>query len=172
MIIGMIGGMGTGKTLSSVRYLYNYYRSGYRILSNIKLNFPHEKIGLQDLLDFANANMYLDNTIVFIDEAGTILDSRLSGSKRNRLVSFFIVLTRKLGCNVIYTTQRYNMVDKRLRQNTDIIINCNTKEYRGEKFTHNLIMIMKGFGMKIKNDYFRSKEYYDYYDTRELVKIE
>lgn len=172
MIIGMIGRMGTGKTLSLVRYAYNYYRSGYKIYSNIHLNFPYTRVGLQDLLDYANANTYLEKSIVIIDEAHVLLDSRNSASKRNRLVSFFVVLTRKMGCNLLYTTQRFHQIDKRLRDNSDIVISCSTKTFKGTKYTHNMIMIMTEFGMKTKREIFKSSDYFNLYNTKELVKIE
>lgn len=172
MIIGMIGRMGSGKTLSLVRYAYMYYRQGYKIYSNITLEFPHTKIGLQDLIDYANANIYLDKSIVILDEAHVFLDSRASASKKNRIISFFIVLTRKMGCNLFYTTQRYHQIDKRLRDNSDIVIQCSTKDYKGIKFTHNLIMYMLEFGIKTRSDLFESRKFYGLYNTRELVRIE
>jgi len=164
--------MGKGKTLSAVRYLYKWYRKGFTIYSNIHLKFPHVYIGMQKLVDYANAETYLDKSIVFLDEAHTLLDSRNSASKRNKVLSYFIVLTRKMGCNLVYTTQRYHQIDKRLRDNSDIVILCNTKELKGEKYTHNLIMIKEEFTIITKHDTFKSSDYYGLYNTKELVKIE
>lgn len=169
MIIGMIGRMGSGKTLSLIRYAYMYYKMGFKIYSNLKLKFDYTHIGLQDLINFVNNNTYLDKSIVIIDEAHVFLDSR--NSQKNRILTYFIVLTRKLGCNMLYTTQRYHQIDKRLRDNTDIVIMCSTKSFNGEKYTHNLITFLGEFGLQTKNDYFKSSQYYNLYDTRELVKI-
>lgn len=168
----MVGSMGTGKTLSSVRYAYLWYKKGYTIYSNIKLNFPSVRIGLQELIDFANAETYLDKSIVLLDEAHVFLDSRNSQSKRNKMISYFIVLTRKMGCHLIYTTQKFHQIDKRLRDNSDVVVNCTTKTYRGEKYTHNLILIIKSFNIVKKHDVFKSSLYYNLYNTRELVRIE
>jgi hypothetical protein len=172
MIIGMIGNMGKGKTLSAVRYLYKWFRKGFTIYSNIHLKFPHIHIGMQELIDYANAETYLDKSIVFLDEAHTLLDSRNSASKRNKILTYFIVLTRKMGCNLVYTTQRYHQIDKRLRDNSDVVILCDTKTFKGEKYTHNLIMIKEEFKLRTMTDMFRSRDYYGLYNTRELVKIE
>jgi hypothetical protein len=173
MIIGLIGRMGTGKTLSLVRYAWLYYKQGFKIYSNITLNFPHVKIGLQDLINYANTNTYLDKSVVLLDEAHiSLLDSRNSMSVRNRVLTHLIVLSRKMGFILFYTTQMYHQVDKRLRSNTDVLIKCSTKKYKNENYTHNLIMLMMEFGMKIKTDIFKSSQYYNMYNTRELVKIE
>lgn len=172
MIIGIIGRMGTGKTLSAVRYAYNYYKQGYTVYSNIKLNFPHNYVGLQDLIDMTNNQLVLEKTVMLIDEIGFYIDSRNSQSKRNRLISLWIVMTRKLKTNLIYTSQYLHQVDKRLRSNTDVIIKCNSKDYKGEKYTMNLIMTMREFGVSMKRDVYRSRDYYGLYNTYELIKIE
>lgn len=176
MIIGLIGRMGTGKTLSAVRYAYNYYKQGYSIYSNIKLNFPHTFIGLQDLVDYANANINFEKSVILVDEMHVLLDSRSSGSKRNKILTHLIVLTRHLGkrggCHVLYTSQFIHQVDKRLRSNTDILIKCQSRKLRGEQYTLNLVMIMQEFGIKTKRDIFKSRFYYDKYDTHELIKVE
>lgn len=176
MIIGLIGRMGTGKTLSAVRYAYNYYRKGYTVYSNIKLNFPHHFIGIQELVDYANANINFEKSVILCDEMHAMLDSRSANSKKNKILTHLIVLTRHLGkkggCHVIYTSQFLHQVDKRLRSNTDILIKCQSRNYKNEKYTMNLLLIMQEFGIRTKRDIFKSSDYYDKYDTHELVKIE
>lgn len=173
MIIGLIGRMGTGKTLSLVRYAWFYYKQGYKIYSNISLNFPYTKIGLQDLINYANNNVYLNKSIVILDEAHiSLMDSRNSMSVRNRVLTHLIVLSRKMGFTLFYTTQMYHQVDKRLRSNTDILIKCTTRKYNGHNYTHNLIIIIQELGVRTKTDIFLSENYYNMYNTKELVKIE
>lgn len=175
-VIGLIGRMGTGKTLSVVRYAYLYYKQGFTIYSNMKLNFPHHFIGLQDLVNYANANINFEKSVIILDEAHVLLDSRLSGSKRNVVLTHLIVVSRHLGgsggCHIFYTSQYLHQVDKRLRANTDVLIKCSSKDFRGEKYTMNLVMIMQEFGMKVKRDVFKSSTYYGLYNTHELIKIE
>jgi hypothetical protein len=172
MIIGMIGRMGTGKTLSAVRYAYHFYKSGYTIYSNIHLKFPHRYVGLQDLINLCNNQTYLEKSVMLIDEVGFYVDSRNSQSKKNRLISLWIVMTRKLGVHVLYTSQKFHAIDRRLRDNTDVVIQCESKDYKGNKYTKNLLMKQTEFGISLKSDVFKSSLYYDKYDTRELVKIE
>ena len=143
MIIGYIGRMGSGKTLSMVRNAYRYYKAGYTIYSNINLKFPHKPYTLQELIDYANNNVTLKKSVILIDEAHIFLDSRNSGSKRNRVISYFLLQTRKKGCHLYYTTQRFHQIDKRLRDNSDVLIQCKTKTDKyGQKYTMNDINIM------------------------------
>lgn len=172
MIIGFVGRMGSGKTLSMVRNAYRYFLAGYTIYSNIKLSFPHKEYTLQELIDFANNGINLKKSLIMVDEAHIFLDSRSSGSKRNRIISYFLLQTRKKGCHLYYTTQRFHQIDKRLRDNSDVLITCKTKTDKyGEKYTLNNINIMLENSIKQKNEVYKSKDYYELYNTYEVVRI-
>lgn len=168
--------MGTGKTLSGVKYCVDYAKYGIKIYSNIDLyDIPnYELITLQDLIDYTNEEKNFDNCILFIDEIGSIgMDSRNSGSKRNIILSHFIILARKLGIvHFIYTSQFIHQVDKRLRSNTDILIKASKREFRGQLYISNLLMIMTEFGYKTKRFTFHANPYFKYYKTRQLIKLE
>lgn len=163
--------MGSGKSLSMVRYAYLYHRAGYRILSNIKLNFPYETYTLQNLIDFANSGIGLRKVVILLDEAHIFLDSRSSVSKRNRIISYFLLQTRKKGCHLYYTTQRFGQVDKRLRENTDVTINCSSKKNKdGEQYTLNEVNILTDNGIRTERLIYQSNKYFELYDTYEVVQ--
>lgn len=149
MIIGFIGRMGSGKTLSMTRYAYKYFCAGYKIYSNIKFNFPYTEYTLKDLVDFANNDVPLYKSLIILDEAHIFLDSRNSQRGINKIVSYFLLQTRKKGCHLYYTTQRFHQIDKRLRDNSDVLIQCSTKKNRnGEQYTLNNINILIYFIIK------------------------
>lgn len=124
MIIGYIGARGSGKSASMTLEAYNYYLAGYTILSNIGLKFPYTPYTGSMIETFASEKNPLNHAVLLIDEAHVLLDSRSSVTKRNRIVSYFILQTRKRDVHLLYTTQSYHQIEKRLRDQTDIIIEC------------------------------------------------
>lgn len=171
MIIGFIGSMGSGKTLTMVKYAFTYHKSGYKVYSNIKLRFPYDEYSLQGLLDLTENNKDLKKSVLLLDEAHIFIDSRNSVSKKNKIISYFLLQTRKKGCHLFYTTQRFHQIDKRLRDNTDILIKCYTKTTKkGEKYTLNIINTFKDDCLVTKKYLYESKKYYKLYDTYEVVR--
>jgi len=172
MIVGFIGNMGGGKTLSMVRQAYNYHLQGFKIFSNIKLNFPYEEFTGNDLLEYATNNTKFKRAIFLVDEAHIFLDSRRSASKNNLAISYFILQTRKKDVKLLYTTQNKQQVDIRLRQQTDIVVLCYTRlldKAREIRVTLNLYQIKMMEGVKELSEKFISNDYYDLYDTYEVI---
>jgi hypothetical protein len=170
LIVGFIGRMGSGKTLSMVKYAHYYYKRGYKVYSNVKLNFPYETYNLETLLDYANSEESLLNSVILCDEMHIFLDSRNSGSKRSRILSYFLLQTRKKDVKLFFTTQRFHQVDKRLRDNAEVIINCSSKFIKGKHFVVNSLMLMLEFTVKVKRFVFRAESTYPLYNTYEVVK--
>lgn len=121
MIVGFDGGLGSGKTLLMTKYLKEDADKGITVYSNYGLNFKH---GSLDLLDFLENNPTLYNVSIGIDEITLFMDCRTSASKMNRLISYFILQTRKRNVTLYYTTQDFSMVDLRLINHTHIQIVC------------------------------------------------
>lgn len=170
LISGLIGRMGSGKTLSCVRYAYQYWKQGYKIYSNINLKFPYTPYNIQDLINWTSNDYDLQKSIILLDEAHIFLDSRNSANKRNKIISYFLLQTRKKGCHLFYTTQRIHQVEKRLRDNSDNLIFCSTRKFQGELYTQNIILQALEVGVRQKKIVFKSSIYYPLYDTREVVR--
>lgn len=181
MIIGFFGNVRQGKTLSAVLELYRYYKGGYKIYSNTGLSFPHEMLNLDYILDIVEQDLDIpDNSVFFIDEITVWLDSRVSGSKRNRVISYFLLQTGKMGENtdygliLLYTAQFTHLIDKRLRSVTDIAIECekiilkdNTKIIKQSRY------IYKGNKSFSYIKVIRNMELvYPLYNTRKKIKAE
>lgn len=177
MITGYIGQVRQGKTLGAVRELYLLHRRGHIIYSNIHLKFPYKPLTLDMIIDVVEHDKRLeDNAVIFIDEIHIWLDSRVSVSKRNRIVTYFLLQTGKMakdtdyGMMLIYTTQYLDQIDKRLRHLTDIVIECNKYKY-GERRVFVLIYnVFRGSKSFSEKEVFFGEKYYELYDTREIVK--
>lgn len=171
MIIAYLGNIGSGKTLSMVKKAYEQFKRGKTIYSNFKLNFPYKELTLDILLDMRSKDFDLKNSVILIDEAHIYLDSRRSASKINLIISYFILQSRKKSCDIYYTTQFIDQVDKRLRQTSHAYILCKTRHINQvTTITLNTIELRKVEGSKIIYKAFKSNPYFDMYDTNEIVE--
>jgi hypothetical protein len=115
--------MGSGKTLTMVWLAQVIQQSGKRLKTNFDVSFPHTKISKQDIINYGKGiREDIRDTLICLDEVQTLLDCRTSN--KNRVVTYFILMTRKSGIDLIYTSQQFFNVEKRLRENTDIILEC------------------------------------------------
>lgn len=170
MILGFVGNIGSGKTLSMVKKAYEQFKRGKTIYSNFHLKFPHIPLTLEILLDMKENNTDLANSVVLIDEAHIYLDSRRSASKVNVILSYFVLQSRKMSCDIYYTTQFIGQVDKRLRDPSHAYILCKTREVNDElTITLNIINLRKVEGDEIIYQSFISNPYFNMYDTNEVV---
>lgn len=120
-----VGMFGAGKTSSLVHDAYSICaRYPYvTVLTNIKLmNFPASTqiLPLKTVDDILHAP---DNTLVIIDEIGTVFNSRdfLGGKGVPKLLFQHICQCRKRHVEILATTQRWNFLDKQLRDVTDTV---------------------------------------------------
>ena len=125
------GSFGSGKTSFAVQKAYDiaYKYPQVTILTNIKLqNFPPwtKVINLETAQDILNAP---DNTLCLIDEIGTIFNSRdFSGGKCAVPKPLFqhLCQCRKRKLVIFGTVQRFNLLDKQIRDITDDVTACHT----------------------------------------------
>lgn len=125
-----IAGFGEGKTCSIVRDAYNICCAYPQVtlLTNFKLkNFPeHTKIlELKSPKDIINAP---PNTLVLIDEIGTIFNSRDWGNGKGggvpKALFQHLVQVRKRHIQILATTQNYRYLDIMLRRITATVTVC------------------------------------------------
>lgn len=132
MIIGIEGGIGTGKTLLLTTLGIADYRKGRKLFTNVKINIDDQKIiyltkqYIYTMLErIKSGELDMKNSTVLIQEAHNYVDSRDSISMKNRTFTYWILQSRHVGrdsCDIIYDTQRFDQVDLRLRRNTDIFL--------------------------------------------------
>jgi len=121
VINGIIGGMGSGKTLVMTKLLYDECQAKKNVFTNYDLNFKHEIISQDDILNYSDSKTELFNCAIGLDEIYLYIDSRQSGTKRNRIYSYFMLQTNKRDVNLYYTAQNWHTVEKRFRDNTACI---------------------------------------------------
>lgn len=142
---------GCGKTLSSVEYierLYNTYNDKLvydprrkswvtqkiHVLSNVdfkKIPFEHLE-SLQQFVQETDEDLKIKDeengtltvTYLYIDEASSQLNSRSFKSNFNALFISRLLTSRHVRASIILTSQRANMVDKLMREVTNIYIGC------------------------------------------------
>jgi len=175
MLVGIEGGLGSGKTADLTRYLIKDRYNGFSILSNYPLyDIPFILIEFDDLLDFANNKMTLQNKTIGIDEITVYIDCRCSGTKRNRLFSYLILQSRKRHTNIYYTTQDFALVDWRLIAHTQIKVLCEKifDNYANEIDDIRKITIFDMRNPKNVNITSRLldfSKYYPYFDTDTII---
>ena len=163
MILGFIGKMGSGKTLSMTKYAKEYFDQGCKIYSNYNLNFKHEKIDIKKLLTMDDD---LQNAVILLDEIHIFIDSRESMRKKNRLISYFITQSRKRNLILMFTTQQMHQIDKRLRTNCNYFIMCSKKQVGSEAYIRNMIVSEDD---KRRVTFVKASDYYDLYNTKQII---
>lgn len=182
-----LGKFGSGKTISAVRYAYNICKNhkGVTVLTNLTLtNFPKDTT----IIKLVNSNQIKElpnNSIVLIDEIGTIFNSRdFASSKKSvpKPVYQIILQCRHRRIIMIGTVQRWNLLDKQLRDIADTVTECrsffgdpfsryttcaNYDAYEYDKWFNNPLIprTLRRYYGYIQTDKLRSK-----YDTIEMVE--
>lgn len=169
MIAGFIGKMGSGKTLSMVRETLKYYAEGNKIYSNFHLNIPYEKLDFDTLFKMAEAQTPLNDVVILLDEVHILLDSRSSMKKENKVVSFWLNQTRKMGVKLYYTTQHLHQIDKRLRSGTDFFIFCEGIKYLKKAKEYFICINNVTDGDNTRTERFIGNKFFKYYDTNEII---
>lgn len=126
-----VGKFGQGKTSAMTIRAYELAKKypQLTILTNMTLkNFPeHTKIlNLETAQDILNAP---NDTIVLIDEIGTIFNSRDFSSGKNAVpkpLFQHLCQCRKRRMMILATVQRFNLLDKQIRDISATVISCRT----------------------------------------------
>jgi len=137
MLATLEGVQGSGKSMTSTALGYaEYIKNGLRVISNNHLNFGTKEDGspvveLFDTKYFLEhiEDTVLENCILILDEAYLLGDSRSSASKLNKLMTYFVVQTRKRGVDLYMCTHHIDIFDKRIRRAVDVRGTC---RYRKE----------------------------------------
>ena len=183
MLIAFEGDRGSGKTLTMTKMGYIKHLQGRKIISNYTVNYPHIKLISQWLKDYldkgvSNKESVTDCCILW-DELPVYVDCRRSASKRNLLISYLVLQSRKRNVDIMYTTQSMDYVDKRFRKHTDVIVSprhmINPKI--GLLKEHGIFKIItRGTNYNGKDvervDVWCLKEYFDFYDTNEIIYLD
>ncbi|KKN45386.1 hypothetical protein LCGC14_0683720 [marine sediment metagenome] len=129
MIVTWEGQQGSGKTTAAVAFAYEEHKAnGRKVISNNHLNFDFTKFSLEFFIEHL-ADHEMEDCVLFLDEMYQIADSRSSGSKLNKLFTYFMVQTRKRNVDVYFCTHYLDHVDLRLRRAADIRNSCKYRSH-------------------------------------------
>lgn len=175
MIIGIEGGLGSGKTILMTRYLVKDFLKGHKIYTNYKLKeIDFELLDLTTILDMHKNSFNLANCSLGIDEITVFADCRKSGSVLNRLISYFILQSRKRNVDIYFTTQNLGMIDLRLVNYMDVQIICEkVKDSKGQEVKgyakYRVFDLRDIRNININRFVLDISKYYKFYDTNEVI---
>ncbi|MDQ7094987.1 zonular occludens toxin domain-containing protein [Desulfosporosinus sp. PR] len=115
------GDLGSGKTLSAVALATHWSSaSGVPLLSNMTIKGSRK---IEEKEDWALIAQCRDKgSILLLDEAQSLLDSRTSQTKGQVKFTEALAYLRKMRCLVIFTTPSLDLVDVRVRQRLSLRI--------------------------------------------------
>lgn len=169
MIIGIEGPIGAGKTLvQTFLLLEEYKQSKKKLITNYHLNdVDYRYVTFEDILEMSRTEEELERAAIGLDEAHVFLDSRTTGSKMQRLFTYFLLQTGKQDISLYYTTQDFGQVDVRLRRRTDIAIHVRRK---GDLHLCRIVN-MNRREIRPKRMVIPGPMVWPYYNTREVVRM-
>lgn len=157
------------------RYLVKDFRKGHKIYTNYKLKeIDFELLDLTTILDMHKNSFNLANCSLGIDEITVFADCRKSGSVLNRLISYFILQSRKRNVDIYFTTQNLGMIDLRLVNYMDVQIICEkVKNSQGQEVKgyakYRVFDLRDIRNININRFVLDISKYYKFYDTNEVI---
>ena len=181
------GKFGAGKTSLAV---INVYKECCKypqitVLTNLSLtNFPKHTLilPLKNIDDILNAP---NDTIVLIDEIGTIFNSRdfMSGKKSVPKALFQLICQcRKRNMKIYGTVQKYMFLDKQIRDSSDTVTECRSSfRHPFSRMLTSVTYSTQEYEMSIQNPLYiprsttsdvvlQTDKYRSLYSTTEMVK--
>lgn len=120
-IAGIVGGYGQGKTLTSVVKAHQWAAaSGAKLFANFPLRGAYIFDHYEDWYRVADAH----GSIIIFDESQSNFDSRTWGGNGQIIMTQVLNYVRKLNCLFLFVLPSYNNVDTRIRDKTDLLIEC------------------------------------------------
>jgi hypothetical protein len=172
MLIGIEGGLGSGKTLA-MTYLEYIAKTKYKskVASNYFTKFADTFIDSIETFNGFRQGMML------LDEIWLWSDSRKSSSSRNEIVNKIPLTSRKRRFIIVYTSQQLSQVDLRIRNITDVFVKVRLKpilDSKGKPLLDDKGRILKVCIMRfrkcpLRKIIFLANDMYDLYDTEEEV---
>ena len=166
-VIGIIGDKGAGKTLLLAYLLYLDHLEGRTIISNFHLSFDHKQKSFKEL---SKMPKYLQKATVGYDEFHIAVDSRRATSNSNISFTTFLTQLRKRECILIYTTQLFSTMDKRVRDQTDIIVSPIGND--GEYFNYQVMDRVTGETIKYIELNMKPVMDNNLYNTNEVIHFD
>ena len=162
---------------------FHIYHNGF--INNkadiFKINGKHTgriiDIGLMDIIETVQTGKSkLENGLLLIDEVTSIGDNRYGASSYGGvLFSHYILMIRKRGMSCLYATQFEHSIDRRLKEQTDIVGYCvSAPKDKGKQV--GVTYVHQGTfgpeGQKKKKLYTNMQRMWNVYDTYKMIQSE
>lgn len=162
MLVGIMGKMGTGKTLSQTILLsYLHHVTGVPLAANYKINLKKASV-VTNLMEIEKKT----SEVFGFDEIWLSADARMWAD--NVKLTQWVNQTRKKKMIVFYTTQHIRQVEMRIRNATDVLIVCE-KDAQGHWLTF-IDYQYKTIGRRYLIPHEVARKFYPLYDTYEVLK--
>jgi len=120
-VIGITGGFGQGKSTTGVIKAHQWAAaSGAKVFANFPCRGAYIFDHYTDWYRVADVH----GSIIIFDESQSNFDGRQWGGEGNIALTQLFNFVRKLNCVFIFILPSYDNIDTRIRQKTDILINC------------------------------------------------
>lgn len=164
MLMGFIGRMGQGKTLSMTAFgSYMHQATGCALYSR------HDVVGATSIYK-PNQIWEIENGIFLWDEMWVDMDSREWKNNIDR--TRFILQSRKKNTIVMYTAQHYSQIEKRVRKATDYVAFCEKRYNKDTQKTQINLQIVDAHTGKIMKiiSIMDIKPFFGLYDTYQVIR--
>jgi len=160
VLIGIVGELGAGKTLALTFMAYRNYMKGKKIYANYHLKFPSTLVRDIEQINDMKEGFFAG------DELWLWLDSRVSSSKKNKVISSILVKSRKRDVQIGFTAQGLHQIDKRIRTILDFV--ATPMLDKNEKICK-LPIYTFPYGSLVKMYRFPTEQFFNLYDTKEEI---
>jgi len=125
MIAIITGRSMSGKSLVLASMVKDDLDKGKKVYADAPFAFEGwEKIDKDKFVELVTAENQIHDATLALDAKYEWYDSRLSQTKLNRLLTYFVAQSRMRRINVYITAPHIGMVDVRLRRSADAVIRC------------------------------------------------
>lgn len=160
LLICILGNTGSGKTLLLVYFATKIKR---QIQSNFKIKIKnYNKLKLINLINLPT------NSDIFIDEAYTWVESRVSSKHLNRYLSYIVFQSRKRTIDIYTTAQMFSTIDVRFRNQSDILILAQKIKNKGYKYK--IYNKRTNFITEFILSFKKAEKLYKLYDTYQIIE--
>lgn len=121
--MGFVGLWGSGKTLAMVQRACELRAQGFRVASNFGMKGGIDVETLQEIFELVSISSPKSPTVLCLDEVGMLFPAR-EYSKFPPALNVLLQQGRKLGIELLWTTQDIGFVDTNLRRVTGTVVQC------------------------------------------------
>ena len=170
MLIGIIGKLGSGKTLLLARLMHLFEDTHFNC-SNFYCQYSDYITSAEEMILRIDEIESDRPRKFYIDEIGVVLSALNFYKDESEVMVDIATKSRKLKTDIYYTSQHMMMVDRQIRRITDIILHVTSKNLKNgdieimiQPFEHNGLYTVESIPKKFIGNY-----YFDTYNTDEII---